>query len=344
MENLFLLLFLASFVCLIIGLVKPTAFSRFFKDKANRKFVGLVFGISTVLFFILFGVTPNKSTLTTSTNNAVTKAETPATTPTLSYSFDMPSLLGKNIDEVRLVLGAPLNKDLTEPTAEQLKLGVEEWDNSYKKDGQELLVTFNPSTRKIVDFFLSGDNKAKLIEAGNLKENDSNYTIEQVKQLKNPSAITGIKIIPKKKAESTAQEVKTPKYQIVYELSNKRYDGGKNYYVLIDPVNLSSDSFKNDIKTIAKKIVTENGNKISIEIHDKKTTLDLSYKQYGNMSLGRVLNQSELDERAIHLIADFSGDLETNIYLNSLSFFPGAFENNTKVGKYLETIEFDASK
>lgn len=351
MENLFLLLFLASFVCLIVGLVKPTAFSRFFKDKANRKFVGLVFGISTVLFFILFGVTPNKPTPTTnpttSTNNATTKAETPATTPTPSYLFDMPSLLGKNIDEVRLVLGTPLDKGLTEPTTEQLKLGVEEWGNSYKKDGQELLVTFNPSTREIVDFFLSGDNKAKLIEAGNLIEDDSSYTVEQVKQLKNPSAITGIKVIPKEekaKAGQTAQEVKTPKYQIVYELSNKRYDGGKNYYVLIDPVDLSSDSFKNDIKTIAKKIVTEKGKKISIEIHDKKTTLDLSYKQYGDMSLGRVLNQSELDERAIHLIADFSGDLETNIYLNSLSFFPGAFEDNTKVGKYLETIEFDASK
>lgn len=342
MENLFLLLFLASFICLIVGLVRPTVFSRFFKNKANRKFIGLVFGASTISFFILFGITPSKSTPTASqsvsTNNTTTKAEMPTMSPTLSYSFDMPSLLGKNIDEIRIVLGAPLDENLTEPTAEQLKLGVDEWDNSYKKDRQELLVTFNPSTRKIVDFFLSGDNKAKLIEAGNLKENDSSYTLEQVKQLKNPSAITGIKVIPK------AQEVKTPKYQIMYELLNKRYDGGKNYYVLIDPVDLSSDSFKNDIKNIAKKIVTEKGNKISIEIHDKKTTLDLSYKQYGDMSLGRVLNQSELDERAIHLIADFSGNLETNIYLNSLSFFPGAFEDNTKIGRYLETIEFDASK
>lgn len=201
MNGLFLFLFLVSIVCLIVGFIQPKVFSRFLKDKANRKFVGIVFGITTVLFFVLFGATSSKSTPTTSpvttTGNTPAKTETPATTPTPSYSFDIPSLLGKNIDEVRLVLGTPLDKDLTEPTAEQLKLGADEWDNSYKKDDQELLVTFNPSTRIIVDFFLSGDNKAKLIEAGNLKENDTSYTIEQVKQLNNPSAITGIKIAPK---------------------------------------------------------------------------------------------------------------------------------------------------
>ena len=179
---------------------------------------------------------------------------------------------------------------------------------------------------------LSPEEQAKKTEA----EDTARKKVEEEKTQKEAEK--------KAKAEQTAQEVKTPKYQILYELSNKRYDGGKNYYVLIDPVDLSSDSFKNDIKTIAKKIVAKKDNKISIEIHDKKATLDLSYKQYGDMSLGRVLNQSELDERAIHLIADYSGDLETNIYLNSLSFFPGAFEDNAKVGKYLETIEFDAFK
>lgn len=187
MDNLFLLLFLASFVCLIVGLVKPAVFSRLFKHKTNRKYVGIVFCMAVVLFLILFGVTSSEIAPTTN----------PTTTTVPSHSYDIPSLLGKNIDEVRLVLGTPLDKNLTEPTAEQLKLGTDEWDNSYKKGDQELLVTFNPSTRKIVDYFLSGDNKAKLIEAGNLKEDDFKYTVEQVNQLKNPSAITGLKIVPR---------------------------------------------------------------------------------------------------------------------------------------------------
>ncbi len=52
-------------------------------------------------------------------------------------------------------------------------------------------------------------------------------------------------------------ETRLPKYEIVYELKGKRYDGGVNYYVLIDPVNLTNDSFKNDVKAITKQIVKD---------------------------------------------------------------------------------------
>ncbi|MBU4480832.1 hypothetical protein KKH59_00780 [Patescibacteria group bacterium] len=64
MENLFLLLFLASFICLIIGLVKPTFFSRFIKGEITKKKIGLIFGIATVVFFVMFGMTTdtNKQT------------------------------------------------------------------------------------------------------------------------------------------------------------------------------------------------------------------------------------------------------------------------------------------
>lgn len=59
MNNLFLLLFLASFICLIVGLIKPTVFSRFIKDGVTRKKIGLIFGIVTLAFFILFVLTTN---------------------------------------------------------------------------------------------------------------------------------------------------------------------------------------------------------------------------------------------------------------------------------------------
>lgn len=77
MNALFLLLFLVSIVCLIVGLIQPKIFSRFFKDKASRKFVGLVFGIATVLFFILFGVTSTPST--NKSDNSAPKTETKTT-------------------------------------------------------------------------------------------------------------------------------------------------------------------------------------------------------------------------------------------------------------------------
>jgi len=52
MDNLFLLLFLASLVCLIVGLVKPMAFSRFIKGEMTRKKIATVFGIATVASFV----------------------------------------------------------------------------------------------------------------------------------------------------------------------------------------------------------------------------------------------------------------------------------------------------
>lgn len=145
----------------------------------------------------LYGESSPKSL--SSAKTATVKVEKPATVPTASYIFDIPALLGKNIDEIRKILGQPLDNHMTEPTAEQSKLmgGSGEWDNPYKKDDQELLITFNFKTRKVIDYFLSGDDKTKLLKVGNLKETDPRYTIEPVKELKNPSAITGVKIVPK---------------------------------------------------------------------------------------------------------------------------------------------------
>lgn len=122
----------------------------------------------------------------------------------LIYIFDVPALIGKNIDEVRTILGTPLDKELTEPSQEQLNLGANQWDNTFRKDGEDLLVTFSPLTRQIVDFFIATDDssgktqdKNHLLELGNLKEGDSRYNIEFVKTLKDPSYYTGVKAIPK---------------------------------------------------------------------------------------------------------------------------------------------------
>ena len=56
MDDLFLLLFFVSIVSLIVGLIKPSAFS-FLKKEITRKNVVSLFGISSIVFFVLFGVT-----------------------------------------------------------------------------------------------------------------------------------------------------------------------------------------------------------------------------------------------------------------------------------------------
>lgn len=130
-------------------------------------------------------------------------------------------------------------------------------------------------------------------------------------------------------------------YEIVYTINGKRYDGGSNYYVLIPAINPSSNDFKNDIEAIINDIVKAKGKKVSIDIFDSRDALDILYKQYGDMSLGRPRTDAENENLARHSIAGFSGDLETDIFLNTLYFFPSAMSDHVIVGKYVETIEYN---
>lgn len=148
-----------------------------------------------------------------------------------------------------------------------------------------------------------------------------------------------------KENTQTNEEIKKLEYEIMYEVSNKRYDGGKNFYAFVDKVDLSNADFKNDIKKMVDEIVKIKGEKISIDFVNDKGTLDLIYKShYGNNTLGRILTKTEMDKVGNSLVSQFSGQLETDIYLNSLSFFSGTFTDNPKVGKYVETIEYNPNK
>lgn len=141
--------------------------------------------------------------------------------------------------------------------------------------------------------------------------------------------------------QTKSEEIKLPKYEIGYEI-DKYHDGVISYFILIDPVNLSNDNFKTDIKNIVNKIVKEKGSKIFIDFVDNKNILDLEYKShYGSNTLGRILTKDEMDKLGLHLIASFTGEFKSGSYLNSLSFFPATFKDNPKVGKYVESIEFN---
>lgn len=56
MENLFFILLLISFTCLIVGLIKPRLVLRFLRGNKTRKEVLLVFGTLSVLFFVFCGL------------------------------------------------------------------------------------------------------------------------------------------------------------------------------------------------------------------------------------------------------------------------------------------------
>lgn len=57
MEEVFLVLFLVSFLVMVIGLINPNWFKTLPEDKRNRKSIAMYFGIAAVVFFILFEMT-----------------------------------------------------------------------------------------------------------------------------------------------------------------------------------------------------------------------------------------------------------------------------------------------
>ncbi|MBU0569352.1 thermonuclease family protein [Patescibacteria group bacterium] len=57
MDNIFLLIFLFSPIALVIGLIKPSVFSRFSKTTLTRKKIATFFIVTTIASFVGFGVT-----------------------------------------------------------------------------------------------------------------------------------------------------------------------------------------------------------------------------------------------------------------------------------------------
>ncbi len=82
MNNLFSFLFLVSFICLIIGLIKPTVFSRFIKGEVTKKKICLIFGIAMIVLLALVGATPETEKTKQLVNNPAPVATTDHTVAT----------------------------------------------------------------------------------------------------------------------------------------------------------------------------------------------------------------------------------------------------------------------
>lgn len=78
--GLFIVLFLLSLVGLFLGLIKPRVFSRFLGAGITRKKIGLLFGGTTLVLFVLIGVIAPKPVTSPQESSGAQKKE--AATPT----------------------------------------------------------------------------------------------------------------------------------------------------------------------------------------------------------------------------------------------------------------------
>lgn len=128
--------------------------------------------------------------------------------------FEITELCGLNIDEIRKALGHPIGGD-SEPTDLQRSVGIEAWNDTFKRGDNELLVTFNSRTRQVTDFFIAGDDFDSIVAEWQLDRTSAKYRLEPVKALAEPGKITGVMIIPigGQQTASIAQATETRTWQ-----------------------------------------------------------------------------------------------------------------------------------
>ena len=134
-------------------------------------------------------------------------------------------------------------------------------------------------------------------------------------------------------------------YKIAYSNTSQRLDNAETVYVVIDPVDLSNDSFKQKVKTIIKDLAAKKGVKeFSANIYDNA---DVAAQDY-NMTLpnGKADGQTKLAEQGQHLVAEYDGGIDMDTAQVSredkaytISWYPGADKTTPNVGKYVSIDE-----
>jgi hypothetical protein len=171
------------------------------RSRFNNKYI--IGGIIFLLFWVI-GQNALNSAKDRATTSHANEQGLPRGEEIKGHIFDVPALLGKNVDEIEQTLGESekINGVVDEPTDLQLELGTTEWDRTWKKGGYELLVTYNVKTRQVKDFFIplqsggSASDINQLLRVGNLQKGAPEYTIKSVEALNEANTFTGIIVTP----------------------------------------------------------------------------------------------------------------------------------------------------
>lgn len=175
MGIIFLLLsfvsFIVSFLALIVGLVKPTVFSRFIKGDITRKRVAIIFGSATLVLIYLFIITVNSLeddqaieqpiTQNAKVNTTATSAEEATNTQTkLDDSKKYRIVNGFKLTYENMILGVLVYHYETNDGVYSVDLQIEpkvtdlEFDNSYtlangslQVNGIDIQYAFNKGTK-----------------------------------------------------------------------------------------------------------------------------------------------------------------------------------------------------
>ena len=115
-----------------------------------------------------------------------------ATTP---QSFDVPALIGLNVDQVIDRLGKPIKTLQSSRRAKERNL-------LFRHDSQQLLVHYKRRTGRILDFYLPAANPdgylnvSRLLTSGNITDGNPSYSLDWAYMPGSNRIFKGVKITP----------------------------------------------------------------------------------------------------------------------------------------------------
>jgi len=129
-------------------------------------------------------------------------ADRPSSPTAGAAVFDVPALLGQDIDQIRSSLLGKTQGRADDPNARQYQSGPAEWTKSFARDTTTLLVSFNSQTRQVHDFFIRTahgptTDYTPLLQLANVRANDRRVRIEPKKTLSSPALYSGVRFSAK---------------------------------------------------------------------------------------------------------------------------------------------------
>jgi len=206
------------------------------------------------------------------------------------------------------------------------------WDEMSKQEKAIGVIGMIAIPLLLIWFISSIVNSSHKTDVADTKQPEQAVVQEQPKTVEQPKATE--KVDPKPATK--------PKYNIAYLTPTARFDKKTTYYVVIDPVDTSNDSFKQTIKDIVSDIAKE------------KKTVDFTATIYDNTTLASddfnhvlATSDSEQANKSQHTIAMYNGGIDPNTAGTSsddsayiIAYYPAADKSTAIVGKYVATVQY----
>ena len=143
-------------------------------------------------------------------------------------------------------------------------------------------------------------------------------------------------------AAMTTLSPATPQYSVIgtTAMSTMRYDGEPIYYVAMDPVNLTNDGFKQNVKLVTQALAKTKGDPdFSARLFDDRAVAAETFARVSDPPLSQKPDETTAakDREGQHLVAIYSGGLATTPDPYVLMWYPDAVTGTPNVGHYVDS-------